>query len=120
MSSNKEHATLVVPLVPLVFKDTLLQELRSEDEGAYKKFLCMSPDISDKLLNLIKEDITRQNTHLRESIQAPVKLAPTIRFLTTGQNYSDLQYIFRVHQSTLGQFIPEVCDAILKICMCLF
>ena len=94
--------------------DTLLQELRSEDEGEYKKFLRMSPDVFDELLNLIEEDITGQNTHLRESIPATVKLAATIRFLDTGENHSDLQYQFWVHQSTLGQFIPEVCDAIFK------
>lgn len=34
----------------------------------YKKFLRMSPDVFDELLNLIKEDFTRQNTHMRESI----------------------------------------------------
>ena len=28
----------------------------------------MSPDVFDELLNLIKEDFTRQNTHMRESI----------------------------------------------------
>ena len=94
--------------------DTLLQELRSEDKGECKKFLRMSPDVFDELLNLIEEDITRQNTHLRESIPATVKLAATIRFWATGDIYSDLQYQFRVHQSTLGQFIPEVCDAIFK------
>ena len=94
--------------------DTLLQELRSEDEGEYKKFLHMSPDVFDELLNLIEEDITRQNTHLRESIPARVKPAATIRFLATGENYSDLQYQFRVHQSMLGQFIPELCNAIFK------
>ena len=72
----------------------------------------MSPDVFDELLNLIKEDFTRQNTHMRESIPAALKLAATIRFLATGENCSDLQYQFRVHQSTVGQFIPEVCDAI--------
>ena len=66
------------------------------------------------LTNLIEEDITRKNTHLRELIPATVKLAATIKFLATGENYPDLQYQFRVHQSTLGQFILEVCDAIFK------
>ena len=74
----------------------------------------MSPDVFDELLNLIEEDITRQNTHLRESIPARVKPASTIKFLATGENYSDLQYQFRVHQSMPGQFIPELCNAIFK------
>ena len=94
--------------------DTLLQELYSEDEGEYKKFLRMSPDVLEEYLNLIEEDLTWQNTHLRESIPATVKLAATIRFLATGENYSDLHYQFRIHQSMLGQFIPEVSDDTFK------
>ena len=33
----------------------------------------MSPDVFDELLNLIEEDITRQNTHLQDPIPATVK-----------------------------------------------
>ena len=88
------------------FYDTLLQELRSEDEEEYKKFLRMSPDVFDELLNLIEEDITRQNTQLRESLPATVKLAATTRFLATGENYSDCNINFgftKVHWGNLFQ-----------------
>ena len=75
MSSEEEAAALVVLLhviknqkkrkssshwvKPWLSKNTLLQELKSDDEGEYKKFLRMSPDVFDESLNIIKEDITR-------------------------------------------------------------
>ena len=49
---------------------------------------------------------------MRDPIPARVKLAATIRFLSTGANYADLQHVFRIHKSTLSTFIPDVCKAI--------
>ena len=40
--------------------DTLLKKLRSEDEAEYKHFLRMTPQISDELLELVEEDITKE------------------------------------------------------------
>ena len=48
------------------------------------------------------------------SIPANIKLAATIRFLTTGDNYTNLQYQFRVLATTLSKFIPEVYDPIYR------
>ena len=56
----------------------------------------------------------KQDTVLREAIPASMKLAATIRFLSTGSNYADLQHLFRIHKSTLSKFIPEVCEALYK------
>ena len=94
--------------------DTLLQELRSEDEGEYRKFLRMTPENFDELLELIKADISKYDTNMRDSIPANIKLAATVRYLATGESYSELQYQFRIHSSTLGKFIPLVCEAIHK------
>lgn len=94
------------------FYDTLMQELRQENIEEYIKFLKMPPMFFDEILQLIEEDIKKQNTILREPIPAKVKLAATLKFLSSGMNYVELQYLFRVHKSTLCQFIPKVCEAI--------
>ena len=60
--------------------DTLLKELWSEDEAEYKHFLRMTPQIFDKLLELVEEDITKENTRFRDAIPASIKLAITINF----------------------------------------
>ena len=72
----------------------------------------MTPQDFDEILGLLQGDITKTNINMCHSIPASIKLAATIRFLATGDNYTNLQYQFRVYASTLSKFIPEVCDAI--------
>ena len=59
--------------------ETLVQELRFEDESEYKKLLRMTPLNFDEILGLIQEDITKTNTNMRDSIRANIKLAATIQ-----------------------------------------
>ena len=92
--------------------DTLLEEFRVEDQFEYQKFLRMSPEIFNELLEKVEPLITKENTVMRDAIPAKVKLAATLRYLATGASHSDLQYSFRIHKSTISRFIPEVCYAI--------
>ena len=94
--------------------DTLLREFREEDIDEYQKFLRMRPETFNELLALVQHDITKQDTVMRESIPPKIKLAATIRFLSTGASYADLQYQFRIHKSTLSRIVPEVCEAVYK------
>ena len=75
----------------------------------------MTPEIFDDLLiffNLIECDIKKKSTIMRDLIPPNINLAATIRFLSAGDNYAELQHIFRIHQSTISKFIPEVCEVI--------
>ena len=49
---------------------------------------------------------------MREPIPPRLKLAATIRFLSTVESYKSFQFEFRIHNSTLSLFVPEVCQAI--------
>ena len=71
--------------------ETLAQELRFEDESEYKKLLHMTPQDFEEILGLIEDDITKTKTNMRDSIPANMKLAATIQFLATGDNYTNLQ-----------------------------
>ena len=66
----------------------------------------------DEILELIQNDITKTNTNMCDSIPENIKLVTKILFLAKGDNYTNLQYQFWVHSSTLSKFIPSVCDAI--------
>ena len=92
--------------------NTLMLELRSEELHEYRRFLRMTPEIFDEILHLVEPYIKKESTILRDAIPAKMKLAATLRYLSTGTNYSDLQHMFRIHKSTLSKFIPEVCEAI--------
>ena len=90
----------------------LLSEFRQEDIFEYGKFLRITPDVFDELVNLIEGSIKKQNTVMRDALTPSIKLAATIRYLATGSSYSDLQHLFRIHRTTLSLIIPEVCEAI--------
>ena len=59
--------------------------------------------------------IQKQNTHLRQAISAEEKLAVTLRYLATRETFSSLMYQYRIHKSTISQFVPEVCKAIYSV-----
>ena len=92
----------------------LLSELRLEEPSIYKNYLRMTAENFDEILSLIKADICKKDTVMRDSIPSEIQLAITIRFLVTGNSYKDLSMGFRVHKSTIGEFIPKVCRAIYK------
>ena len=96
----------------LVVFETLLAELRLEDERNYKNYLRMTSENFEELFQLIKDDIRKENTKMREPIPPRLKLAATIRFLSTWESYKSVQFQFRTHNSTLSLFVPEACQAI--------
>ena len=66
--------------------ETLVQELKFEDESEYKKLLHIAPQDFDEFWGLIQNDITKAKTNMRDSIPANINLATIIRFLATGDN----------------------------------
>ena len=48
----------------------------------------------DYVLSLIEEDITKQDTHMRSSIKAGVRLAVTLRYLAHGKLLLIIYLIF--------------------------
>ena len=63
----------------------------------------MTPEIFDDLLNLIECYIKKKSTFIQDPIPPNIKLAATIRFLSTGANYAELQNIYWIHQSTVSK-----------------
>ena len=95
-----------------------MDELITTDIPGYRNFTRMEP----AFFYLIKERITpHPPTHLRKSItnfrkplEVGLKLAVTLRDLSTGESYTSLQYHWRVGRTTICKFVPQVCKAILK------
>ena len=96
------------------FYAQLLSELILEEPDIYKNYLRMTAENFDEILSLIKADICKKDTMMRDSVPPEIQLAITIRFLATGNSYRDLSMGFRVHQSTMGNFVPNVFQAIYK------
>ncbi|XP_062610911.1 uncharacterized protein LOC134272736 [Saccostrea cucullata] len=72
----------------------------------------MPPVIFYELLQRITPRIQKSERY-RRPLEPGLKLAITIRYIVTGNNYKNLQYSFRVAHDTISLFIPEVCQAII-------
>ena len=46
------------------FYDQLVSKLRIEEEDIYKNYLRMKPEHFDEILDIIRNDILKQNTHI--------------------------------------------------------
>lgn len=91
---------------------SLVKELRAEDPKAFQKLLRMSPQSFDLLLSLIEPGITKETTNMREAIPAHTKLEITLHYLCTGATLLNLEHYFRVSDSAISSFIPEVLNEI--------
>lgn len=97
------------------FCATLLLQLRDEEPALYRNFVRMTTEQFNYLLDLVKPHIQKADTIMRKSISSSDRLVLTLRYLATGDNFSDLQYIFQIPQTTISRIIPEVLDAIYKV-----
>ena len=74
-------------------------------------------NIYEYILSKISHIIREEETNIRNPISPGARLEPTLLFLLTGMSYSRLAYATRIHETTLGKNIPEVCDAIYMYAM---
>lgn len=58
--------------------------------------------------------IRKKDTVMRFAISSRVRLAITLRFIGTGDSYRSLEFLSRVSRKIIGQFVPEVLEAIIE------
>ena len=58
-------------------------------------------------MHLVGPKITKKTTNMRKPVPPEAKLAITLRFLTAGETFESLQLHYRIHATTIAQFIPN-------------
>ena len=77
-----------------------MQELRAIDVvSSYRNFVRMNAVTFKTLLNMVAHLIFRKDTNMREAIPP-------------GESYRSQSYLYRIPAQTIGQIVPEVCNAI--------
>ena len=96
------------------YYNTFLELYSSPPDEAFDFFAYtrMPKWVFDELLEAISPLISKNDTRLRDAIPAAARLEATLRFLITGMNYSQLQFVTRISNQALSKIIPEVCEAI--------
>ncbi|XP_068759068.1 uncharacterized protein [Montipora capricornis] len=90
----------------------LLRELNTEDPEAFRQFHRLDRESFDTILAKIAPLITKKDTLMRRSIPPGEKLSITLRFLATGEKFSDLAFLFRRGERTLSQAVFDTCEAL--------
>ena len=60
------------------------------------RYIRMSPERFEHLLQLVGPKITKQNTQFRTAISAEERLIVTLRFLASGEDQQSLSFSFRI------------------------
>ncbi|XP_049515858.1 uncharacterized protein LOC119435724 isoform X2 [Dermacentor silvarum] len=71
----------------------------------------MTPQLFDKLLSFVAEDLTRQH-HIREPLEPGERLAIALSYLASGQDIKDVALAYRVGIETARVCIHVACRAI--------
>lgn len=90
----------------------LLRELKDEDPLAYRNMLRLNSSKFDELLQMVNGMLKKKDTKMRPAIPVTTKLEITLRYLATGDSLKSLEYLFRVPESTISKFLPEVLTSI--------
>ncbi|GFX33999.1 protein ALP1-like [Trichonephila clavipes] len=80
-----------------------------KDSESYRRFLRMDVSTFEELVALVSPSIERKNTSMRKAIPAAERIALTLRYLTTDETQTSLNYQFRIAQNTISGIIPAVC-----------
>jgi len=73
----------------------------------------MSSEDFEFILTKIGSKINKQDTNMRKAIPIQERLAVTLRFLTTGDSFVSLEYLFKISHQSISRIVPEVCLAII-------
>ncbi|CAH1993163.1 unnamed protein product [Acanthoscelides obtectus] len=91
--------------------NTLLEKLR-EDEEKFSNFFRMSRESFDKLLRILRNHLTHEDTNMKNCISPAERLAVTVRYLASGNTFTDLHYSFRIGIKAISRIVREVCSNI--------
>ena len=91
----------------------LMRELAGENPDLYANFMRIDEELFDEIVEKVRPYLQRK-TVVRAPLEVGLRVAITLRFLATGDNYHSLGYAFRVAHNTISKLVPETCRAIVR------
>lgn len=79
-----------------LYGENLLADLNLQDRAGFRNFVRMTPYDFKKLLQIIRCEISRTDTHYWAAIPQSIQLAIMLRYLATGESFTSLVYTFHI------------------------
>ena len=93
-----------------------MEQLRHHnDNRRFKKFLRVSPEMFDYIVNRVGPTIERKKTRRRRAIPVEQRVAIALRYVATGESYTSLEFRFRVSNQLISSIVPEVMSATYEV-----
>lgn len=94
--------------------ENLLNELKVSSPSDFRNFLRMNGDTYAELLSLVGPNIKKEDTIMRDAISPNQRLSLTLRFLATGNTFSDLKFTSAISERSISDIVMETCAEINK------
>ena len=89
-----------------------LVEHEQQQASAVSKYLGINSGLFYEILGRISNKITKTDTNWRRAHSPRFKLIVTLRYLVTGNHYTQMQYNLKLSPSAIAEHVIEVCFAI--------
>ena len=73
---------------------SLMRELAEENPKGYRNIMRMAEVKFQELLEMVSPLIRKKDTLMREALSAKTKLEIALRYLSAGESFKSLQYLF--------------------------
>lgn len=90
----------------------LMERFRTEFPDKHRTTMRVTKESFDELLEYVRPQVEKQDTHLRPSIPAEQRLCVTLLYLATGDSIHTLHLFFRMGESTIRNIIYDTCQAL--------
>jgi len=88
---------------------SLLADLKCREFGGRcKKFAVMAPEDFELQINLVGPKIVKRVTRFVAPVPIQEGLAVTFRFLTAGDSYTRLQYLFQISKQAIRLYLKSI------------
>ena len=93
--------------------NTKFQDVRMDPQKC-RAYIRMNNTQFLYLVDLLSEDLQKENTQMRKCISPEEKICLTLRYLATGETFRSLEFQFRISRKTISDAVISTANSLVK------